>query len=112
MYAKRGLDRKWETMVLASVGNMLAFPKVSAQMRRLFGPCGSASRHGVLVARDIDTVSEEGDFEAWAAYRKAKRAKKDGKGGGDTGKQEKRKPSEEGRARNGFNRRTGERNRC
>ena len=36
----------------------------------------------------------------------------DGKGGGDNGKPEKRKPSEEGRARNGFNGRTWGQNQC
>ena len=81
-------------------------------MRRLFGPRGYTSRQDVPVAAEMDTASEEEDFEKRVAYRKAKRATKDGKGGGDTGKQEKRKFSKGGRTRNGFNRRTGERNRC
>ena len=42
-------------------------------MRRLFRPCGSAAIQDVLVAADLDTASEEESFEAWAAYRKAKR---------------------------------------
>ena len=51
-------------------------------MRHLFVPCGYASRQDVLVAQDIDTVSEEKDFGNWMAYRKAKRAKKEGGGKG------------------------------
>ena len=67
-----------KTLVLASLGNTLAFPQSSAHMRRLFGPCGYASRRDVLVAQDLDTVSEEEDFEACMAYRKAKWAKTEG----------------------------------
>ena len=52
------------------------------------------------------TDSEEEDFEAWMAYRKAKRAKKEG---GDQGKRE--KPLGGERAKNSINWRTGERNR-
>ena len=92
---------------LASLLNAPALPEVAAQMRRLFGPHHYASRQDVLVAADMDTVSEGGDFEAWVTYCKTKRAKKDGKSGGDTRKQEKRETSEEGCTRNGFNRRTG-----
>ena len=98
--------------MLASFHNTLAFPEVSAQMRRFFGPRGCASCQYVTAAADMDTVSEEEDFEAWFAYRKAERPKKDGKGGGDPGKQETSESSEERRAKNGFSRRTGERNRC
>ena len=63
------------------------------------GPYGCASRQDVLIAADADAVSEEKDFEAWMACREAKRAKKDVKGSGDSGKQEERKPSEGGRTR-------------
>ena len=54
-----------KTLVLASVGNTLAFQSVSAQMRRFLG----SSRQDVLVAADMDTVPEAEDFEAWMAYR-------------------------------------------
>ena len=50
--------------MLASLDNALAFPEVSAQRRRLFGPRGYASRQDVLVAADMDTASDEEDFEA------------------------------------------------
>ena len=56
-----------KTLVLASLGKALAFPQASAQMRRLFGPCGYASRQDVIVAQDMDTASEGEDFEAWVA---------------------------------------------
>ena len=100
------------TPAQASVRNTLAFPDASAHMRRLFGPRGEKTRQDVLVAADTFTESEEEDFEVWAAYRKSKRAKKNGKGSGDTEKQEERKSSAENRTLNASNRKTGERNRC
>ena len=80
------LSKNGRTLAIASLRDTLAFPEVSAQMRRLFGPCGYSFPQ--KPAADMDTVSEEEDFEAWAAHRKAKRAKKDGKssgGGWETG---------------------------
>ena len=59
----------------------------------------------------MDTVSEGEDFEAWMAYRKAKRAKKDAQGSGEHGSGEKNKSAGGGRTKNAINRRTGERNR-
>ena len=101
-------------MALASMGNTLAFPQAWAQMRRLFGPRGYASRKDVLVAQDTDTVSGEEDFEEWLARRKDKRATR-GSGepnerakteGGDFGSRDKG-----GRTKNPIDRRTGRRNR-
>ena len=60
----------------------------------------------------MDAASEEEDFEAWMAYRTAKRAKINGKGRENSRRQETRTGSGEGRALNAFNRKTGERNRC
>ena len=101
------LTKRGKTMVLASLGNTSAFPTVSANIRRLFGPCGYVSRQDVLIAQYMDTVPEVEDFEAWAAYRKAKRAKKDGGGHGN-----REKAAGGGRTKNAINRRTGERYRC
>ena len=98
-----------KTLVLASLGNKLASPQASAQMRRVSGPCGYAPRQDVLVAQDMDTVPAEEDFEPWVAYRKAKRARRDG---GGQGSREEGKASGEGRANDAINPRTGERNRC
>ena len=91
------LPKYEKTMVLASLGNTLALPQASAQMRRLFGPRGYASRQYVLAAQDMDTVSEEEDYEAWLAYWKAKRATRSSGGpdkrakteGGDYGSRDK-----------------------
>ena len=71
---------------MASIRNALAFPEVASQMRRLFGPHGSAARQDVLVAADMHAASEGADFEAWAAYRKAKKGKKKVNGGEDRSK--------------------------
>ena len=103
------LTKNGETWVLASLGIALTPPKVSAQTRRFFGPCGYASRQVVLLAQDMDTVSEREDCGVWMAYREAKRDKRDG---GGHGGREKSKSSGRGRAKKAINRRTGERNRC
>ena len=71
------LPKNEKTLVLASLGNTLAIQSVSAQFRRLLGPCGYASRQDVVVAADMDTAPEEEDCEKWVAYRKAEWAKKD-----------------------------------
>ena len=74
------LSKNGKTMALASLGNTLASPQASAQMRRLFGPCGFTSRQDVTAAQDMDTACEGEDVEAWLTYRKAKRATR-GSGG-------------------------------
>ena len=103
------LTKNEKTLVSAISGNALAFPQASAQMPRMFGPCGYASRRDLLVAQDMDTVSEEEDCEAWMAYRKARQAKT---GGGDQGNRDNRAKTESGRTENPISRRTGRRNRC
>ena len=60
-------------LAIASVGSSLTFVHVSAQMRRLFGNIGSSQNMDALVAQDMDNVSDEENFEAWLAYREAKR---------------------------------------
>ena len=109
------LSENAKTIVLASLGNALPFPQVSAQTRRLFGPRGRASRQDVLVTQDMDMAFEEEDFEAWLAYRKAKRATRESgepdkrakTEGGDYGSRDKG-----GRTKNPIDRRAGRRNRC
>ena len=71
-----GLPNNDKPQALASIRNTLAFPQASRQMCRLFGPRGSEARQDVLLAADLDTVSEEEDFAAWVAYRKAKKDKR------------------------------------
>ena len=61
-------------------------------MRRLSGLCGYASRQDVLLAAEMDTASEVGDFGVWVAYRKAKRANKDALRSGDNGSRDKSPP--------------------
>ena len=65
--------RSEKSQVLASAQRYL-----DRQMRRLFGPCGGAARQDVLVALDVDVISDGADdFAAWFAHRKAKsKAKK------------------------------------
>ena len=57
------LAENGKTMVLVSLGNTLAPPHASAQMRRLLGYRGHASQLDVSVAQHMDTASAEEDFE-------------------------------------------------
>ena len=107
---KSALSENEETLALASLHDALASSGVSAQMRRVSGPRGVASRQDVLVAAFMDAAPEGEDLEARIARCKAKRAKKGGKGRGGFWEQEELKSSVEGRTRNEINRRTGERN--
>ena len=70
-----GLSENKESLALASIRNTLAFPEASSRMRRLFGPRGNAGRHDVLLAADLDAVSEEADFASWVALRKPEKGK-------------------------------------
>ena len=45
-------------------------------MRHLFGSCGSAARHDVLIAADADLFpDEESEHAVWLAHQKANRSK-------------------------------------
>ena len=70
------LPRAEKSSILAGAQGNVGFPAVAEQLRRLFGPRGGAAHQDVFVAADIDLSSEEEtDFDAWAAYRKAKSEK-------------------------------------
>ena len=77
----------------------------------VFGPGGAASQDVSVVAVIDASSAGETDFEAWAAYRKAK-GKGDKKRRGDgVERKSKIKVCGDGQTLNGFNRRTGNRNR-
>ena len=108
------LSKNEKTMALASLGDTLGFPQASAQIRRLSGLCEYASRQDVMVEQDMDTATEEEDFEVWIAYRKAKRATR---GNGEPNRRAKTEVGDSGgrekggRMKNPIDRRTGRRNR-
>ena len=103
------LSKTEKQLVVASVGSSLVFGNVAAQMRRLFGNMGSSQNMDVLVTQDVDQASDEDDFEAWVAYRKAKRAKNNM---GDAGSRDLGSKYGKGTMKNAVNYRTGEINRC
>ena len=61
------LPKNGKTLVWASVRHSLAALGAFAQMRRLSGSCGRATRQDVLVFANMDTASEQDDFKAWTA---------------------------------------------
>ena len=97
-----------KSMGLACVQNNLAFPGAPSLMRRLFGPRGSAVRQDVLAAADLGPALGEEDYAAWVAYRKARKGQKRERRRSDRRKTARSRPRGEGRAMNGFNRKTGE----
>ena len=54
-------------LALASFRSTLSSPEVARQTRRR-----NAARQEALLASDLDAFSEEEDFAAWVAFRKAK----------------------------------------
>ena len=96
----------------AALAARLKFVDVAANMRRLFGSCGGAERQDVLITEEADEPSEEErDREARAKYRKSKKQGAGQKRGDGTPKVSGGKLKGGGRTSNGFNRRTGPRNR-
>ena len=66
--ASLSLSKNERQLAIASVGSSLTFVHVSAQMRRLCGNIDSSQNMDALVAQDLDNVSDDENFEAWAAY--------------------------------------------
>ena len=83
-------------------------------MRRLFDPYGGPASQNGLTATDWDMDSDEEDssYGPRAAYRKAKRRRKKSPGGTSNTSAGGIKVKGDGHVLNGFNRRTGGRNRC
>ena len=107
------LSKNEKSLAMAAVQGSLDCPFLAKQMRQISQLVGGPRRRDVLnFSADSGGVDDEDiSYEAWVAFRKAAGSRKDvtqgarprpkGKGG---------KPGEQ--VRNGFNRRTGERNRC
>ena len=103
------LSKNEKQLIMASVGSSLSFVHVAAQMRRLFGNIGSSRDMDVLLAHDPALVSDADEFEAWVAFRKAKRERLSWGKGGSKGSASN---FGKGEIKNPANFRTGEVNRC
>merc|ERR1712121_295261 len=103
------LSQNEKQLIMASVGSSLSFVHVAAQMRRLFGNIVSSRDMDVLLAHDPALVSDVDEFEAWVAFRKAKR---EGLSWGKGGSKGSASNSGKGIIKNPVNFRTGEVNRC
>ena len=89
------------------------FPLLAKQMRQISQPVGGVQKEDILnISADAGRTDDEDlSYEAWVAFRKAARSSKDStQGMRPRPKSKGGKP--DGQVRNGFNRRTGERNRC
>ena len=103
---------------MASLGGSVDFARTKQQLRQLFHQSNSVTNEDIFPATEEKTGlrGEDLSYEAWAAYRN-KQKQSSGAGAalrpsskGDNGK--KSKSPKGGQEKNGFNRRTGERNRC
>ena len=100
-----GLSRQGESTAMASYRKSLKFDEVAADMRRLFGSRGSGGRQDLSSTEEaVEPLERDEDQDARAAYKRAKKqcAGKQKKDGG---------PRPCGAKWNGFNSRTGRRNR-
>ena len=77
-----GFYRRKKPLVLAGGQKSLKCVDVAANMRRLFGSCGGASRQNVPVTEDGDeSLGGDRDQEARATCKKAKKQGAGQKGG-------------------------------
>ena len=100
-------------MAMAAVQGSLDYPLLAKQMRQILNPVGGAHKEDILniSAGTGGAGDEDLSHEAWIAFRKA--------GGSHREPPQSMRPRPTGKgskqdeqARNGFNRRAGERNRC
>ena len=107
------LPKYENSLVSTSCQEALASTAAAKQMRRIFGSPGSAARDGVLEAAEADLPSgDERDLAAWLAGRGEKKIKNLARKEESDGKTGRIEGKSDGRALNGFKRRTGERNWC
>ena len=69
------LSRSEEAVVLAGAQGSSGISVVARQTRRPSGPRGGDARQDLLAATDLDVKSNDDDYAAWAAFRKAKKQK-------------------------------------
>merc|ERR1712016_405061 len=112
------LSAHQKTLAMASAqGSLDSYPALAKQMRQISQPAGSTQKEDVLMnsprimADNVGVEDEDLSYDAWVAYRKA------GKGRKNSQENARTRPKGKGRKmheqeRNGPNRRTGERNRC
>ena len=98
---------------MASAQGSLDYPLLAKQMRQISQPVGGVHKEDILnISADAGgTDDEDLSYMAWVAFRKAAESRKDSTQGlRPQPKRKGSKPNEQDR--NGFNRRTGGRNRC
>ena len=113
-----GLTSHQKTLVMASVqGSLDSYPSLAKQMRQILQPVGSTLKEDVLMsappimADNVEIDDEDLSYDAWVAYRKAGRGRKNSQPGARPKQKGKGRKMHE-QERNGINKRTGERNRC
>ena len=104
-------------LLMASLGGSVDFARVTQHLRQLFTQPAATKEDIFPVIEDLSGhPPEDLSYEAWVAYHQKRKSPT---GGGNPsrsrshkGKGKKTKTPKGGKERNGFNRRTGERNRC
>lgn len=105
-------------LLMTSLGGAVDFARVTQHLRQLFNQSNSATKEDIFPVTEekSDQRPEDLSYDAWVAYHQ--RRKQSTAGGSASrshskaGKGKKPKTPKGGREKNGFNRRTGERNRC
>ena len=106
------LSRHEQSLVMAICRRSLRFEDASANMRRLFGSRGGGSRQDDLFSGEAaEPRASDGHLDVLAAYRKAKKQGAGRKKGGGPPERGGGEVKWGGQTLNGFNRKTGQRNR-
>ena len=105
-------------LLMASLGGTVVFARITQQLRQLFNQSNPATKEDIspVTEEPAESRPEDLSYEAWVSYHQKRKQKavagtpprsqtKGGKG-------KKTKNPKGGSEKNGFNRRTGERNRC
>ena len=104
-------------LLVASLGGSVDFARVTQHLRQLFTQPAATKEDIFPVMEEMSgTPPDDLSYEAWVAYHQKRKSPTGGgnpsRSRSNKGKGKKNKPPKGGKERNGFNRRTGERNRC
>ena len=112
------LTSNQKTLVMAAVqGSLDSYPALAKQMRQISQPVGGTQKEDILInspnvmADTVGVGEEDLSYDAWVAYCKAGKSRKDLQPNARSRPKGKGRKTDESE-RNAIDRRTGERNRC
>ena len=104
-----------KALLMASMGGNVEFGRMSKQLRQLFQAPNAVTKEDISRVSEASVPEDDLSYEARLAYRKGNKQRPGAKQAPRSSSKfsgKKYKPQEGEQEKNGFNRRTGERNRC